>query len=306
MIPLDASTKHLSDLNQEAEKLTKKHNYYSVIRLSLFLLSVFTIYLFVVGYSIIIPLIVVTGFILSLIEDSRLSGRLKVKQALKALNEDEIKSDKAHTHRIFGNGSQYIDPKHPYSFDIDVFGEGSLFKAINRTVTPSGDARLSQTLRIINKNNKEIKARQSAIEELSNSTDLRHSFMVEKYLHPKVPKDNISELVNSEELNTIDSERISYRLLIIILPLLFILSVFMASSGIVSANIPVVFFVLQLFVVGRFVKRINTYHRMIDIVSKNLKRDSRLLKNIEKHTFHSELLSELKRELIEKEDSERL
>ncbi len=38
----------------------------------------------------------------------------------------------------FDGGAQYVDPAHPYTFDMDVFGEGSLFQRINRTVTTGG------------------------------------------------------------------------------------------------------------------------------------------------------------------------
>ena len=38
----------------------------------------------------------------------------------------------------FDGGKQYVDASHPYTFDMDVFGEGSLFQRINRTVTTGG------------------------------------------------------------------------------------------------------------------------------------------------------------------------
>ncbi len=38
----------------------------------------------------------------------------------------------------FDGGTHYIKPSHPYTFDMDVFGSGSLFQRINRTVTTGG------------------------------------------------------------------------------------------------------------------------------------------------------------------------
>ena len=35
----------------------------------------------------------------------------------------------------FDTGEKYIDPRHPFTFDMDIFGAESLFNRINRTVT---------------------------------------------------------------------------------------------------------------------------------------------------------------------------
>ena len=43
----------------------------------------------------------------------------------------------------FDNGKEYIDPSHLYTFDLDIFGEHSLFQYINRTSTPIGKQRLA-------------------------------------------------------------------------------------------------------------------------------------------------------------------
>ncbi|MFB6340710.1 hypothetical protein ACE1ET_03255 [Saccharicrinis sp. FJH62] len=303
MKPFDAYRKRIELLEAEIAQLSGRHNIFSFVRLILFLLSGVSVYLFAVGYSFFMPLTAIAAFVAILLIDGKLVARLKLKRALKALSEDEIASDKNHSHRIFSNGSANIDPKHPYSFDIDVFGEGSLFKHINRTVTPLGEARLSETLKVVNKNTNEIKARQASVGELAENTELRQGFIVEKYLNPHVPEDDVNKLLESDELLTINSENIIYRLLLILFPLVFILSVVLASAEKVSNNVPFTMFILQLAIVGNYVKRINGYHRIIDSISKNLKRDARLLKTIEKYTFRSELIANLKRELIEKDGS---
>lgn len=38
----------------------------------------------------------------------------------------------------FDDGKAYVNPSHPYTFDLDVFGRHSLFQAMNRTCTISG------------------------------------------------------------------------------------------------------------------------------------------------------------------------
>ena len=43
-------------------------------------------------------------------------------------------------------GSEFIDPSHDYSFDLDLFGERSFFAYINRTATAVGRVALSREL----------------------------------------------------------------------------------------------------------------------------------------------------------------
>ena len=46
----------------------------------------------------------------------------------------------------FEDGKEYVNPEHPYSFDLDIFGRRSLFQSINRTCTFFGKVRLAEWL----------------------------------------------------------------------------------------------------------------------------------------------------------------
>ena len=46
------------------------------------------------------------------------------------------------------DGAQFADPDHPYAADLDVFGPGSLYQFINRTVTAPGAERLAGQLTV--------------------------------------------------------------------------------------------------------------------------------------------------------------
>ncbi|MBQ2857179.1 MAG: hypothetical protein IJE78_08705, partial [Bacteroidaceae bacterium] len=50
-------------------------------------------------------------------------------------------------HSAFDGGKEWIDTSHPFSLDLDVFGERSLFQFLNRTCTPFGKETLSRWLR---------------------------------------------------------------------------------------------------------------------------------------------------------------
>ena len=46
----------------------------------------------------------------------------------------------------FEAGEQYVNPQHPYTFDMDVFGAGSLFQRLNRTISTGGSDQLAACL----------------------------------------------------------------------------------------------------------------------------------------------------------------
>ena len=81
-------------------------------------------------------------------------------------------------HSAFDGGKEWIDASHPFSLDLDVFGEQSLFQFLNRTCTPFGKETLSRWLRQSLDNKKEIETRQQAIKELSKYPDFRETFRI--------------------------------------------------------------------------------------------------------------------------------
>ena len=78
----------------------------------------------------------------------------------------------------FDGGKEWIDASHPFSLDLDVFGDASLFQSLNRTCTPFGEETLSRWLRQPLDNKIEIETHQQAIKELSNYNDFRETFRI--------------------------------------------------------------------------------------------------------------------------------
>ena len=78
----------------------------------------------------------------------------------------------------FDGGKEWIDASHPFSLDLDIFGEKSLFQFLNRTCTPFGKETLSHWLRQPLDKKEDIETRQQAIKELSNYNDFRETFRI--------------------------------------------------------------------------------------------------------------------------------
>lgn len=78
----------------------------------------------------------------------------------------------------FNAGEKYVNTKHPFTYDLDIFGRDSLFNRINRTVTTGGSDFLAKSLSIKEvPTQSTIVQRREAINELSNHETLRMAFM---------------------------------------------------------------------------------------------------------------------------------
>ena len=81
-------------------------------------------------------------------------------------------------HSAFDGGKEWVDSSHPFSLDLDVFGDASLFQALNHTCTPFGAKMLSRWLRKPLDKKAAIEERQQSIRELSTYNDFRETFRI--------------------------------------------------------------------------------------------------------------------------------
>lgn len=288
----------IAELNDNVSLLSKRHALFSSLRLLAFLLVGVGVYFFAKGASVFFAIAAIVLFVVLIVVDFKLSDRLKLAKARLQFNTDELNAFKAPKHAVFSDGTKYINPKHAYSYDIDLFGIGSLFSHINRTVTSAGEKQLVALFEQITKQKSELEERQGAISELSQNFEFIQDFIVEKYLNPNVPSHKISDFLNSESIHYFSSRTKVFKALLYLLPALFGASCVLAVLGLVGVNIPTILFIVQLFYVGNFQKRINQFHVKVEHLSKNFKRDARLLKTLVSYEFTSKRLLKLNHVLI--------
>lgn len=118
-------------------------------------------------------------------------------------------------------GARYLDTSHPYSRDLDIFGDASLFQFLSVARTHAGEDTLARWLQKP-ADRQEIAARQAAVRELRSRLDFRERLStagetVRKGVHP----DALARWGVSDPILT----SISRRILTAILPLLWILSI---------------------------------------------------------------------------------
>mgnify|MGYP002608323861 FL=1 len=78
----------------------------------------------------------------------------------------------------FDDGKEFVDASHLYTFDLDVFGNHSLFQCINRTSTLIGKQQLASWMNNALKNKQAIEERQRAVRELAPELEFRQNFLL--------------------------------------------------------------------------------------------------------------------------------
>ena len=83
----------------------------------------------------------------------------------------------------FCGGVEFVDSSHLYTFDLDVFGDRSLFQSVNRSVTEPGVKRLAAWFSSHLLDREEIRMRQEAVAELSRDFEFRQRFRILGLMH---------------------------------------------------------------------------------------------------------------------------
>ncbi len=284
-------TKVLEDLN-------KKYNLISGVRLLFALVFAINLYFYTQPGNafLIIPLIVLAvAFLLAVRVHQNVSWKKRLKKALLQLNSDEINYLKGNG-IPYENGSEFINTKHSYSYDLDFFGEHSFFHNLNRTSTRMGKHQLASSL-LTFLSSEEILKTQRAIQELEPKIDWRQEVTALGKIKP-----------DSEESYTALKKwvfKTSNNIPKAIITVSYINSILLLISGLVylntsfeiAGNITFLSFLINMVLVGSQAKKIQAEIVDSSEVDKILKQYSFILERIEEEPFESSTLEDLKKEL---------
>ena len=153
---------------------------------------------------------------------------------LKRINESEILREKCNLEE-FDTGHKFINQNHPYTSDLDIFGQHSIFQLVNRTTTESGMILLSEWLSEPAPNY-EIHDRQKAIKELSQKLDWRQDFQASG-MHFQNKKSDYYKLLDWVEAPVVLLKyRRIYIAVAIILSVLSLLGLYFSIINLNSSN----------------------------------------------------------------------
>ena len=296
---MDSYQNKITHYSELYNKINKRYNSISILRLLTVFLCLFLLFYYIKTNEIlyvVFAFLSFVGFIFLMRIHSRLSFQKQLTTALLNINENEISFLKRET-LPFENGIEFNDFHHPYAYDLDVFGEHSLFQNLNRTATFVGKKTLANQL-LQQLPNETILENQEAINELKTKIDWRQDFLALAKISND-SKDSYNSIIywNSFQNNTLPKVLIA---LSIILPTLFfgVLAAYFIASKTVLLSYLTYIFIANMIVLGRSLKRIQSEIAKADNVDKIIRQYGLLVEKIEKETFQSKKLNDLQQKLI--------
>ena len=286
-------------------ELSKLLNRISFLRLTIFVISsIILIYLF--SSNLLTPILIVFPLLIicfgAAVKYHNKTAFLKKHTAfLKSINEFEILREECNLEE-FDTGHTFINQNHPYTSDLDIFGQHSIFQLLNRTTTESGMILLSEWLSEPAPNN-EIHDRQEAIKEIAPKLDWRQDFQASG-MHFQNKKSDYKKLLDWVEAPVVllKYRRIYIAVAIIfsilsLLGLYYLFAKMYSMNGFIYLSFLVVLFIN--YVIIRKIKPIaddivKTSQENID----TLKGYRALINKIEIESFKSKKLKELQSILI--------
>ena len=202
----------------------------------------------------------------------------------------------------FEKGSSYIDIKHDFTFDLDMFGTSSLFQYLNRTVTFYGRDILSDWLSDPFRLSSELLKRQEAVKEVASKDKWRHEFMSHGMKTP-LEKNEISGLLDWMNEPTVVNSSAINKILIYILPAAAIISLSLLVMGILPYTVFVFFFLINLLYIAAGLRSTNRIHNSLTRKFNFLSSINKLLYTFEDETFTSNVLNEIKKNISGKSNS---
>ncbi len=190
------------------------------------------------------------------------------------------------------SGKEFLNPNHEYSYDIDLFGEGTFFQFFNRTNTDGGKVELANLLQKNETIN--ILEKQEAIKELTPEIEWRQHFLA--------TSSSIENKYTSEEVVSWISNYKNYipknfKIILTLFPILSIAVILLLSVNIVSTTFFVVWFFIGMVLTGIFVKQTNEVYHQANKAVDTINEYASLLTIIEKKEFKSKNNS-AKKEII--------
>ncbi len=260
--------------------------YISILRL---LLIAGTIYFIVLavrsGYDILLVpagLMVVMFFVFVSYHKNQ-HDKKRLLEELIAINDEEAGALR-HDFSSFRGGEQFIDPGHPWSYDLDLFGERSLYQSLNRTATHTGPEKLAEYLGTPVTDEKEFGKRQAVIRELAEKINLRQHFTAHARMMDTEEQD-LGRIIEWSAAQVFVENKRWTKILPVIMTFV--------SAGIITAGIfhPPVFrllvpvVLLNLSLLSPFFTRTGRYQEQVSKKHRFLRTYSTLLEIIAAETF---------------------
>lgn len=269
-------------------------------------------------YIIMAGVILVFGgvFVYLSVYHNKLIKKKNYSQAMFQINQMCHKRAIGKWNEFFDKGEEFENPQHNYTYDLDIFGKGSLFQMLNMTGTYSGRQKLAELLLNPLQKKSDIIERQEALQELGGKLVFRHKLFSHALISNKntsLTEDNETDKKRRRTLldtmNKLDDvyswakeEKGLYRspkfkLLIYGMPAASFCLLVLGIIGIVPLYLPIICYILQFIMIGfRADKRTRSFE-LVEKYSNTLKVYGSVLKQFETEKFSSSYINKLKNTL---------
>ena len=288
-------TNRLQYFRSQEEKQKKLFNKISNIRMFVFLIGVgITSACFVkaasfYGYSaLLVSLILFSYFVF---KHQKIARELKKIICKIEINEKYLSRMDGSWTGFTEIGQEFIDPSHPYSSDLDIFGEKSLFQWINVAYTFYGRKALKNLLAAPEKNVTLVKRRQNAVAELTKKDFFVEELQCIGMLAAEI-KNNPDNLIAYAEDSSQLCKRKWLKSIFYILPATTILTIILFLCNIpISIYIPLTLIIIQmvitaigfsknsltLYMLHQFKVKIEAFHQFIQLIEQEKFQDEYLM-----------------------------
>lgn len=286
--------RRLSILEKKSNGLKKIVRRLIIFRLLTFL-SIFPCIFYVIPnilwLGIALSILTISLFLISIKAHIKHSNKLQHIQALVKINIEELKALK-HDCAQFYPGDEFVNILHPYSYDMDLFGDGSLFQFINRTVTYSGRNLLAQLFSNETLLVDSILERQAAVKELTQMPELMQDFRAAGSINAdkEIDLNILDQWINEPDYYL---SRKGILLLVRILPFVTLASLSLAVFIPFFRGLSIMLFFLQLFIVGMRLSHTSHEHHKLSKRLEALKKYQLLLGTMEQAEYTGDLLTSI-------------
>lgn len=271
-----------------AEKTGRKLFLMSMLRLIVFTGGVAMLIIFWMASQLLAVLSFVAAlmvFFFLLKKYSELSFRKSFFTNLLTINQDEIKGLN-NDNSPFDGGDKYIDHHHDYSHDIDLFGNSSLFRYINRTCTERGAEILAGWLLDPLPLSKKIDERQEAVNELAVMVDWRQEFNAYG-IAGETGRPVIEELEEwiREKPQYYQNRR--YDIIRYLVPAVTLILFALTVSSILHYSFFVMLFLINLLIISINIRKLSRIHARVSKKHGQLRTITKLIAHFEDQKFVS-------------------
>jgi DNA mismatch repair ATPase MutS len=192
----------------------------------------------------------------------------------------------------FSSGVEFINPLHPYSHDLDIFGEGSLYQSVNRCNTIHGRREMAQRLSAPLASAEEIQTSQISARELATKTDFRQHFQAAGMEIEEQQHDREQLLAWLKQPSFLYSKPF-YKYFLPIFSAVTIGLVIASFFFVTAQLLAIIFALIQWGVLGFHIKKVNAFHEYISKKKIILQKYAHLLFHLQREKFSTAHLKKL-------------